>query len=306
MESKNAEAGMQTTWRYPRVLSDARFLYVLLLIALSLSSCAGTVRTTITEMPEGQRIAKVDNTLFEEVLSRVLLPNGSVNYNALRTDTKLTDYLQQLALVRTDIFISRQAELAFWLNAHNAYVLDIIRSNWPVHSISDIPGFRISQIALIGGLRYSLDDIEHGILAAQFREPRVFFGLFDGTRSSPPLRPEPYSEAHLSDELDHQLLLFLGDSTKNFIDRKGITIYLSERFKEYSNEIEAAAGTMPTFLSVYAPPEMARWVNAHSSAHIAYLDYDNTLFTNDIPANGSATEQPARHQPISKPPGSIR
>lgn len=306
MEFNNAEAAMQTTWRFPRVLSDPHFLYVLLLIALSLSSCAGSVRTTITEMPEGQRIANVDDTLFGEVLSRVLRPNGSVNYNALRSDTKLTDYLQQLALVRTDIFISRQAELAFWLNAHNAYVLDIIRSNWPAHSISDISGFRVSKVALIGGTRYSLDDIEHGILATRFREPRVFFGLFDGTRSSPSLRPEPYSEAHLSDELDHQLLLFLGDSTKNFVDRKAITIYLSERFREYSNEIEAAAGTMTTFLSVYAPPEMAHWVSAHLSAHIAYLDYDNTLFTNDNTVNGQTTERPAHNQPISKSSGGIR
>ncbi|HWF43047.1 MAG TPA: DUF547 domain-containing protein [Candidatus Kapabacteria bacterium] len=273
---------------------------------MSLSSCIGTARTTITEMPDGARMAKVDDTLFAEVLSHVLQTNGSVSYNALRSDAKLTDYLQQLALVRTDIFISRQAELAFWLNAHNAYVLDIIRSNWPVHSISDIPGFRVAKIVLIGGTHYSLEDIEHEILATHFREPRVFFGLFDGTRSSPPLRPEPYSEAHLSDELDHQLLLFLGDSTKNFVDRKGITIYLSELFKQYSNEIEAAAGTMTTFLSVYAPPEMARWVNAHPTAHISYLDYNNTLFTNDVPENGSATEQPARNQPIRKSPGGTR
>ena len=281
------------------------FLWPVLLLAL-FASCGGLVRTTVSTMPEGPRITQVNDSLFAIVLGSAVQPNGAVSYNTLRFDSDLTIYLRQLALIRTDIFTSRQAELAFWLNAHNAYVLDIIRSNLPLQSISDISGFRSAKTALIGGSFYSLDDIEHGILTRQFREPRAFFALFDGTRSSPPLLGTPYTESHLSEQLDHQLNRFLSDSTKNFIDRKANTIYLSERFQEYSSEIESAAGTMAVFLSTYAPAPMSSWINMHSTMHISYLGYDQTLYTSDIQTFHESTTQQSHKQPSRKPSGGIK
>jgi hypothetical protein len=275
-----------------------RIIPAFLIISALFVGCGGVIRTTVTAMPEGDRITRVNDSLFADVLGRAVQPDGAISYNELRSDSELTDYLGQLALIRTDVFTSRQAELAFWVNAHNAYVLDILRSNLPAHSVSEIAGFRNVKVALIGGTRYSLEDIEHGILAKQFREPRVFFALFDGTRSSPPLRKEPYVESHLSDQLNDQITGFLSDSTKNFIDRKANTIYLSHCFEDYSEAIEAVAGTMDAFLEAYAPPVMAAWITNHSSAKISYLSYDNTLYTSDIEASH---EQPAQQLPRKQP-----
>ena len=276
-------------------------------VLLLFASCGGLIRTTISTMPEGPRITQVNDSLFAEVLASAIQPNGVVSYNTLRSDSDLTVYLRQLALIRTDIFTSRQAELAFWLNAHNAYVLDIIRSNLPIQSISNISGFRSIKAALIGGSFYSLDDIEHGILTKQFREPRAFFALFDATRSSPLLLQTPYTESHLSDQLDHQCNQFLSDSTKNFIDRKANTVYLSERFQEYSSEIEEAAGTMATFLSTYAPPTMSSWISKHpTTMRISYLGYDKTLYTSDIPSFHESTTGQSSKQPSHKSSGGIK
>ena len=281
--------------------------FVIVILSSLFIACGGVIHTTITTIPEGDRITRVNDSLFADVLGKTLQPDGAVSYNELHSDSELTDYLRQFALARTDVFTSRQAELAFWVNAHNAYVLDILRLNLPIHSVSEIAGFQSIKVALVGGSFYSLEDIEHGIIAKQFREPRAFFALFDGTRSSPPLRIEPYTESHLSDQLNDQITRFLGDSTKNFIDRKANTIYLSQRFQEYSSEIEAVAGTMATFLEAYAPPAMAGWITTHSTAKISYLSYDQTLYTSDIEApHEQPVQQPPRKQPSRRSSGGIR
>ena len=140
----------------------------------------------------------------------------------------------------------------------------MIRSN-PARSIDDISGFRYAKVILTGDAEhYSLDDIEHSILEHQFREPRAFFALFDGTRSSPKLPLDPYSGDHLSDQLDMQFREFLADSSKNYIDRRANTLYLSKMFENYSGTLEEmSAEPLTTLVRDFAPPIMSEWIHRH-------------------------------------------
>jgi len=262
-----------------------------------LASCGTVPKTTITSFPEGPPIASVDDSLFARVLERAVAPDGAVSYSELQSDTDLTAYLRQIAAVQTDAFISRSELLAFWINVHNAYVLDMIRKAWPIHSIDDISGFRYANVVLAGGNRYSLDAIEHAIIEKQFREPRAFFALFDGSRSSPLLQRVPYTEANLSEELDHQLKSFLADSTKNYLDRRANTLYLSKIFETYSSDLaDAAGGTLADFVRDFAPPSMAQWIGRHHDVNILYLRYDNTINTSDIEPTHVPTHYPTRRR----------
>ncbi|HET6402504.1 MAG TPA: DUF547 domain-containing protein [Candidatus Kapabacteria bacterium] len=268
-----------------------------LFAAMLLASCGTVPKTTITSFPEGPPIASVDDSLFARVLERAVAPDGAVSYSELQSDTDLTAYLRQIAAVQTDAFISRSELLAFWINVHNAYVLDMIRKAWPIHSIDDISGFRYANVVLAGGNRYSLDAIEHAIIEKQFREPRAFFALFDGSRSSPLLQRVPYTEANLSEELDHQLKSFLADSTKNYLDRRANTLYLSKIFETYSSDLaDAAGGTLADFVRDFAPPSMAQWIGRHHDVNILYLRYDNTINTSDIEPTHVPTHYPTRRR----------
>lgn len=270
-------------------------------LALLLFTSCGTVpKTSVTETPLGSPRASADDSLFARVLQRAVQPDGRISYQELRSDSELTEYLEQIALVRTDGFNARSELLAFWINTHNAYVLDLIRSN-PAISIDDIPGFRYAKVILTGDAQhYSLDDIEHTILEHDFREPRAFFALFDGTRSSPRLPVEPYLGEHLSDQLDVQFRNFLADSTKNYLDRRANTLYLSNIFQEYSGALEDMTGEpLTTLIRDFAPQAMADWIHRHPAITIAYLTRDNTINTSDITNSHSYERKPTPPRRIS-------
>lgn len=266
-------------------------------VAALLASCGTVPKTSITTFSEGSPLASVDDSLYARVLQRAVTPGGAVSYSELASDTELTEYLREIAAVRTDAFTSRSELLAFWINTHNAYVLDMIRKAWPVHSIDDIAGFRYAKVILAGGDRYSLDDIEHTIIEKQFREPRAFFALFDGSRSSPILQLDPYTETTLSEELDRQLKGFLADSTKNYLDRRSNTLYLSKIFETYSSDLaDAAGGALAYFVRDFAPPAVAQWIGGHHNLNISYLSYDNSINTSDIEPTHAPTYYPTRRR----------
>ncbi len=265
-----------------KILALAVRVGAILALAFVLPSCGSVPMTTVTTVAEGGPVAYVDDSLFLRTLSNCLDANGAISYSKLRGDSDLSSYLREIARVRTDGFTSRPQAQAFWLNAHNAYVLDIIRSNPPVRAISDIGGFWGAKVALIGGAYYSLSDIEHSIFTKQFREPRAFFALFDAARTSPALRAEPYSEYRLSAQLDDQTRKFLADSSKNILDRHSNVLYLSQKFSEYSDELLQVSNTMIDFVRAFAPPNITAWISAHPTVRLAYLSYDYTINANDI------------------------
>ena len=143
---------------------------------------------------------------------------------------------------------------------------------------------------------YSLHDIEHNVLTKQFREPRGFFALWDGSRSSPKLASEPYNEEELSHQIDTQLREFLADSTKNMLDRHANTIYLSQVFRDYQDDIEAVTGSLTSFIRGFAPQPIARWIDGHPNVVLSYLSYDHSVFTSDVepPKPRPEPRKPAR------------
>ncbi len=281
-------------------------LRALPLTILLFASCGTVPKCSVVPGPAEQPLASVDDSLYANVLARAIATNGAVSYSELRSDTELTAYLQQISRVQTSAFVSRTELLAFWINTHNAYVLDMIRLN-PARSIDDIPGFRYAKIIVTGdGQRYSLDDIEHGILEHQFREPRAFFALFDGTRTSPALRPAPYQGESLGDQLDQQLHQFLADSSKNYLDRPSNSLYLSKIFQDYHTTLEEMTSEkLPVFVRDFAPPAMAEWIARHPAVNLAFLTSDNNIFSNDFGQTPSSSNERS-HTPPRKTSGGIR
>lgn len=278
----------------------------MLLLASVLASCGTVPKTTVLTIPEGPPLASLNDSLYEHVLERAVAASGAVDYSELSTDTDLTSYLNEIARVQPDALPSRGALLAFWINTHNAYVLDLIRKNWDggaVRSIDDIAGFRYANVIIAGGKRYSLDGIEHEIIEKQFREPRAFFALFNGSISSPRLQPKPYVGAELSDELDGQLKGFLADSTKNYLDRKTNTLYLSRIFTTYAGDLEqAAGGALADFVRLFAPAPIAQWIARHPNLTISNLRYDYSINTNNSPP----THEQYSRKPPRRPDNGIR
>lgn len=227
-----------------------------------------------------------DHPAWARVL-RAHVPEGEVDYAAMaQSDApQLGRYLRSLqnACGPEPEDWTRSQKLALWLNAYNAYTVRLVLDHHPVDSIREIgvvPGAafrkRFIELPWHSASKISLDDIEHRILRARFREPRIHFALVCASRGCPDLRREPYLAPSLDSQLDDAARRFLRDRTKNRFDAGEGVLRLSPIFDWFREDFERAAGSVPRFVVRYVEPETARAIRS-GDVRIEHLDYDWSL-----------------------------
>jgi hypothetical protein len=209
--------------------------------------------------------------------------DGMVDYDGIRKDSLFDEYLQFLSSSDPAAFVLKEDRLAFWINAYNAYTIRLIIDHMPLRSIRDIGlglpfwlGPWSIDVASVGGERYTLNEIEHEIIRAQFRDARVHCALVCASRSCPKLREEAYEGYTLNAQLDEDVRRFLGDSVRNRFETE--TLFLSKIFDWYESDFEDFAGSLKAFIVRYGPPG-ARAVLQNADAHVEFLPYDWSLNT---------------------------
>jgi hypothetical protein len=77
---------------------------------------------------------------WTNLLQKHVNPDGWVNYDGFIKDSlQLNNYLQQIeSNYPNEKNWSREQILAYWINAYNAYTVQIVIRNYPVASIKDI------------------------------------------------------------------------------------------------------------------------------------------------------------------------
>ncbi len=173
---------------------------------------------------------------------------------------------QRLAAFDRTALDTRERAVAFWINAYNYFMVDHILStparDGLVESVRDYGTlfnpyrvFRRAQFE-VGGQRFSLDDIEKGILlGAEFRErgwkdARVHFAVNCASVGCPPLRRGLY--------LPGQLDTMLAETTRHALNTprhlriEGDTLYLSRVFDWYTQDYVEAAGSVEAFIARHA------------------------------------------------------
>ncbi|HXE75488.1 MAG TPA: DUF547 domain-containing protein [Candidatus Xenobia bacterium] len=240
-----------------------------------------------------------DYSSYARVLERAVTPDGRVRYAVLKENpAELKAFVGQLAAIspenRPALFPTRAAQMAYWINAYNAFVLNEVTANYPVESVRDLKfgfGFLFFKSArsVAGGKRYSLDDIEHNILRRRYRDPRIHFALNCASRSCPPLRREPFLPEKLEEQLEQ--------ATREFIARqenvwmRGDVLFLSAIFDWYKDDFVRATGpggnggeppTVVDYVVGYLPPEVAAQVEKRRPP-VEFYNYDWSL--NDATPN---------------------
>lgn len=225
----------------------------------------------------------------------VTIDNGAstqVDYKGFKKDqTQLTSYLNQLAAVPPRTFASwdQNTQLAFLINAYNAYTINLILTEYPnIKSIRDLGSFFSSpwdkEIAPLLGKSRSLDDIEHNLIRGdnKYSEPRIHFAVNCASVGCPALREEAYVGERLDAQLDMQTKRFLSDSSRNTIENE--TLYLSKIFSWYEGDFEKSwkdTHSVPEFILLYkdAMALSSAQVDLIESgkADVDYLEYDWSL-----------------------------
>ena len=229
----------------------------------------------------------------------VLLDGGTasqVRYAGFARDrAALKSYLETLSKVPLPAFTdwSRPQQMAFLINAYNAYAIEKILTRYPgIRSIWDFGKvfgnpFRDRFFTLLGQESY-LDRIEHETLRkpGAYSEPRVHFAVNCASIGCPMLREEAYVADRLDAQLEEQTRRFLSDRSRHrFADGRLEVSMIFNWFKEdWTSGYRGFEGkgsplqSREQFFARYADiladnPEQQKIIR-DQKAEIRHLDYD--------------------------------
>lgn len=226
-----------------------------------------------------------DHSQLDRSLRSFVL-DGLVDYDAFARSRGFARYLSQLAAFDPSR-MRRGDQIAFWINAYNAYTIQLVNEHGERKSIRNIDrtfgifagnGPWREKIAVVAGRRYSLDDIEQEILRKRFGEPRVHFALVCAALGCPPLRSEAYVGARLDAQLDDQATRFLVRSpAKNRVDAARQIVYMSPilvEFHDYIDDFGGSEKTVAAFMARYYPPGPERSLLQAGGFSVERTPYD--------------------------------
>lgn len=210
----------------------------------------------------------VNHARWNALLQKNVSENGNVNYRGFQKDSKeLKLYLNELSSNSPTKAWSRNATIAYWINAYNAYTVQLILNNYPIKSIKDIADPWSKKFISIGAKKYSLEEIENNILR-KMNEPRIHFAINCASVSCPELLNEAFTESKLEKQLGSVTKNFINDKTKNSITSNKIEV--SKIFDWFAADFKNK-GDVIDFLNLYCT------IKISSSAKISYKYYNWNL-----------------------------
>ena len=217
----------------------------------------------------------MDHQLWSELLQIHVDESGKVSYDGFMKDSaKLADYLSIVSHHPPGVNWSEADKLAYWINAYNAFTVQLILDHYPLKSIKDISnGLPMInspwdiKFFNIGNISMDLNTIEHEILRKQFEEPRIHFAINCASVSCPKLRNEAYTAQRLDFQLEDQTIAFLNNPEKNRISESETR--LSPIFDWFTSDFTKQTDLI-SFLQAYQ-------VRMNTNNPIKYMEYNWSL-----------------------------
>jgi len=216
----------------------------------------------------------MSHEIWNELLQKNVGADGKVNYKDFQEDKARFD--KYLNLLNThhpnDKNWSKNEQLAYWINAYNAYTVELILKNYPIESIKKIKnGLPLInsvwdiEFIKIEGNTYDLNHIEHEILRKQFDEPRIHFAIVCASISCPNLLNEAFTATQIDGQLTTQARSFINDTSKNNISPNEAK--LSKIFSWFKGDFTKEI-TLIDYLNQYSDTKIS------ADAKVSHLDYD--------------------------------
>lgn len=136
----------------------------------------------------------------------------------------------------------------------------------------------------VGGRKYTLDQIEHGILRLCFQEPRIHFAINCAAASCPKLPHEPYLPEKLDEQLDKAARFFIRETRNVRPEPESNRLYLSMIFNwfldDFRNYVRENLGkqypSVLDYILLHASPELKNYIES-SKPSIRYVPYNWSL-----------------------------
>ena len=202
---------------------------------------------------------------FDAILD-VYVREGLVYYRALKAERPRFDqYVQSLAEAQVPAG-DRNRQLAFWINAYNAFVLRTVIDNYPIagraamyprNSIRQISGSFEKRTFRAAGRTLTLDQIEKDMIVP-LGDARALLALGRGALGGGRLRSEAYASARIDTQLEGMAREAVDRRELVFVDRGNGVLSVNPMFSWREEAfIQSFADKAPAMFAQRSPLERA-------------------------------------------------
>ena len=169
--------------------------------------------------------------------------------------------------------LARNEKLAFYINAYNAWIIDLMLKKYPSKGVRDYAplfGIFTGKNIQLAGKKVSFNYLEKDLVLKGLGEPRAHFALNCASRSCPVLIPAAYDGATIDRVLDERSKAYTVNPLGVQLSKDGKSANLSMIFKWNTDDFKAAGGPV-AFINKYRPQPLP------ANVKIDYQEYDWSL-----------------------------
>lgn len=222
-----------------------------------------------------------DDALLGKVLERYVREDGKVDYAGLKASgADLREYVNQLGQVSPHshprLFVSREASLAYWINAYNALVLQSFVADYPAkrNRLLSVPGKAVFFYRMkhkVGGKYRTLADIENNTIR-KFGDARIHFAIVCASASCPYLSRIPYTPDNVNERLEAETRRYFAEPRNFSMDRAKRVLTVPILFEWFRQDFGSNQSEILSFVARYRPVEANEITRG--SWQLRYFAYD--------------------------------
>lgn len=164
--------------------------------------------------------------------------------------------------------LSKNEQLAYYLNAYNAWILHEALEKYPTKSVKDtFFTFFTGERIKVAGKQTSFKKLEDDVIRAKFGDPLVHFALNCASRSCPPLQTEAFRADALGQQMEKLARGYVNSEHGVIYEAGKKSAQLSKIFDWYKDDFAKMGGAMDFINKRRSSP-------IPKDAKISYQDYN--------------------------------
>jgi hypothetical protein len=241
----------------------------------------------------GVRAQEIDYSEYDRLTRKYVDEHGLVDYKGLKGELgALNTFIDQISAVsphsHPQQFKDGGEQLRYWMTAYNAWVMYIAASEYPnKSSLWNFLGLFRNRDIKLGGKQMKLGDLEHKIIRAGYKDPRIHFYINCGASSCPALGQGVIPQLKTSDALDQSARRFINDTKNVKYDAADKRLYLSKIFDwfgdDFLNYLKEKNGNQTPHIAQYillyldGPSREALQKTPLNEIRVSYFSYNKSL-----------------------------
>ena len=195
---------------------------------------------------------------------------GLVDYKSLKADPRLLNQLVDEIRRYPLKEVSGNAQKAFYINAYNLLVIDLVVDHYPIEGPLKVEGFFSEKKHLLAGKEMTLDQLEKENLMVSFPDARLHFVLVCAAMGCPPLANFAYKPDHLENQLKKRTEYVLNFDPFIRVIKGKERVEVSKIFEWYRADFLTDSATILEYIDQYRIEKL-------EGKELGYYEYDWTL-----------------------------